>query len=92
MQKRSQGFGGGERGLCRELSPGRNKQKGKFGESLVHPSGTLAAGRVLVQSVCTATHSLLLGNSYFLYESHHPSVCRGYFGQGWVDWYGDDWL
>lgn len=41
---------------------------------------------------CLHSYSLLLENSYFLYESHHLPVCHGYFGQGLVDWYGVDWL
>ena len=81
----------GERGLCGELSPGRSKQKGKFGETSVQPSGTPAAGRT-AREKCPHSYSLLLENSYFLYNSHHLPVCHGYFGQRWVDWYGDEWL
>lgn len=81
----------GERGLRRDLSPGRSKQNGKFGETPMRPSGTLAVGRT-ARAKCAHGYALRLENSYFLYDSHHLPTCRGYFGQGWVDWYGDDRL
>lgn len=82
----------GERDLCGDLSLGRSKQKGKFGETRpVHPSGTLSAGRMACAKRAHS-YSLLLQNSYFLYDSHHLPVCHSYFGQGWVDWHGDNLL